>query len=257
MNSRVIIIMKLFINRLFIFAFTVIVFAFSAHAEDYPKLRVAAIDASNYKDQYSSALKSDPYEGFNRAMFSFNDTLDSSFLEPVSRFYKSNLPRWGRNRVSSFFNNLGEINNFLNSIFQGDIESVFRSFTRFGINSTFGIAGLHDVAGGFGLKEKEKTFSQTLALYGVGSGNYLVLPFLGPSTSRDFASNVFSKASDPTSYISNGYVSAAFGLVDLVDVRSDLLDLTDEIKLTSFDPYSTYKSSYLQHQRNNFLKTIE
>jgi len=215
------------------------------------------VDASNYRDQYSQALNNDPYESVNRAIFGFNETVDDYFLDPLARGYRAALPRWGRNRVSSFFSNLGEIPNFVNSIFQGDIESTFRSFTRFGVNSTIGIGGLHDVAGGFGLREKEKSFSQTLALYGFDAGNYLMLPFFGPSTSRDFAGSMVQRASEPQTYLSSGYLATAFGLVELVDTRSGLLDLTDEIDLTSFDPYSAYKSSYLQYSRKQLLKTIE
>lgn len=249
--------MKNLINRLFIFTICMVAFSQSSIAYEYPELRVTSIDVSDYKNQYSKALNNDPYEKFNRSMYAFNETVDNMFLEPVSRFYRDSLPLWGRERVSDFFTNLGEIGNFVNGIFQGDVEATFRAFTRFGINSTWGIGGLHDVAGGFGLREKEKTFSQTLAVYGFKSGSYLVVPFVGPSTGRDFAGDIFNRASDPATYLSSSYLAVAFGLVELVDIRADLLDLTDEIEMTSFDPYSAYKSSYLQHQRKRLLKTLK
>jgi len=240
-----------------IFTISLIFITADASAREYPKYRVVSVDASNYKDQYSQALNQDPYESINRKVFAFNNTLDDFFVEPVARGYRYIMPEWGRDRVSSFFNNLGEIPNFINSILQGDIESTFRSFTRFGINSTLGIGGLHDLAAGFGLHEKDKTFSQTLALYGLNSGNYIVLPILGPSTSRDFFSNIAQRATEPQSYLDSGYLATSFGLVELVSTREGLLDLTDEIEITSFDPYSAFKSAYLQNRRGNLLKTIE
>ncbi len=250
--------MKFLINGLFVITAAVIFSSTPSYSSDeFPTLRVKAVDASNYRDEYSVALQSDPYEGFNRSIFSFNKTIDDYFLEPVARFYKSNLPEWGRDRVSDFFNNISEINNFANSILQGDVESSFRSFFRFMVNSTFGIGGFHDVAGGFGLKEKDKSFSQTLSYYGVGAGNYIVLPLFGPSTSRDFAGTVFSRAADPATYVSSGYLGGGLGFVELVNDRSNILNLTDEIEFTSFDPYSSYKSSYLQFRRKSLIKTIE
>lgn len=249
--------MKIFINRLFVA--TAILFSFTtiSEAKDYPVYRVVAIDSSDYKNQYSEALNSDPYEDWNRSIFSFNETVDDYFLEPVARFYEASLPAWGRDRVSSFFNNLGEISNFFNSILQGDVESIFRSFTRFSINTTMGIGGLHDVAGGFGLKEKDKSFSQTLAVYGVGTGNFIMVPFIGPSTGRDFTGFMVDKAVNPSSYISDGYASSGVSLTGIINQRANLLDLTDEIEFTSFDPYSTYKSSYLQNKRKSFFETLE
>ena len=261
--------MKHIINKLLIVSFVALfTWETSAYIDEsqdsiatpkksFPKLRVINIDVSDYSDEYSDALSNDPVENVNRAIFGFNKTVDDYFLAPVARGYRYSVPQWGRDRVSDFFNNLGEPANFVNSILQGDVESTFRSFWRFAINSTFGIVGIHDVAAGFGLQEKEKGFSQTLALYGVGSGPYVVFPFLGPSTLRDLFSNGADGAADPSNYISNGWVSFAANASEIVSVRERLLDITDEVELSSFDLYSTYKSLYLQRRKSEVLSTLE
>jgi len=112
------------------------------------------------------------------------------------------------------------------------------------------------VANGFGLKEKDKYFSQTLSVYGVGTGPYLVVPGMGPSTPRDFVGDVVDMATQPQTYLDGG-ASMAVGGADLVQKRESVLDTTDDIKKNSFDVYSSYKSGFLQHRKKKVLDTIE
>ncbi len=248
--------MKTLIN-LFVVLFSAFSLTVAANAaENNGKIRVLKVSSSDYRGDYDNAMASDPWKGFNLAMFKFNNALDQYLLEPLARGYRYSVPQWGRDRVANLFNNIGETTNFLNSALQGDIEGVFRSFWRFVINTTFGVGGINDVAGGFGLAEKDKDFSQTLALYGLGSGPYLVVPFVGPSSPRDFVGTMADRASDPTSYVESPG-SYIIGGANGIQTRENILDVTDDLKKNSFDLYSSYKSSYLQHRKKKVLDTLE
>ncbi|MFT2098915.1 VacJ family lipoprotein [Marinomonas sp. 2405UD66-6] len=134
-----------------------------------------------------AATEEDPWEGFNRAMFTFNDTLDGAILKPVAQGYKAVTPTPVQKGVTNFFSNLGEISNIVNNLLQGKWDGTASSTWRFVINSTAGWFGIFDVASELGLKEYDEDFGQTLGYWGVSSGPYLVLPFFGPSTLRDGA----------------------------------------------------------------------
>ena len=252
--------MKILINSFILLSLTILITSFSsvanASGNNINKIRVVNVDSGNYQNEYESAQAGDPLHGFNYAMFKFNNALDQYFLEPVARGYRFAVPQWGRDRVTGVFNNLEEPVNIVNSLLQGDVEGIFRSFWRFVINSTFGVAGIYDVAADFGLPEKDKGFSQTLALYGVGSGPYLVVPFMGPSTPRDFLGTAADMAANPKTYFEEPSTYIATG-VDVVQTREGLLNITDDLKKNSFDLYSSYKSSYLQHRKKKVLETLE
>ncbi len=128
---------------------------------------------------------SDPFEGFNRRMYYFNSKADEYVLLPVVNGYKAVTPDVVETGVSNFFNNLGEIPTFINSILQFKLGGAAETFGRFAVNTTVGIGGLFDVATSIGLDEQNEDFGQTLGFWGVDSGAYLVLPFAGPSSVRD------------------------------------------------------------------------
>ncbi len=128
----------------------------------------------------------DPWEPFNQKMFWFNLRLDDYVLRPVATGYSKVVPEPARQSVGRFLKNLGIVERFANNVFQGKFPGAGQEIGRFAINTTLGGVGLFDVADQwFGLKESPEDFGQTLAVYGVSSGPYLVLPFLGPSTVRD------------------------------------------------------------------------
>ena len=129
--------------------------------------------------------KEDPWEGFNRSMFTFNDAVDGAVLKPIAEGYKAVTPNPVQKGVSNFFSNLGEIGNIANNLLQGKWDATASSSFRFLINSTAGWFGIFDVASEMGLKKYDEDFGQTLGYWGVSSGPYLVLPFFGPSTVRD------------------------------------------------------------------------
>ncbi len=191
----------------------------------------------------------DPWEGFNRSMFAFNDTLDTYFLKPVAKGYRAVTPDPVENSVSNVFDNLGEVRNVLNDLLQGKWAQAGNDSGRFLINSTIGLAGLFDVAGKMGLEKSDgEDFGQTLATWGVGRGPYLVLPFFGPSNVRDGLSRPVDIYSDPITYIDDVPTRNTITGVGLISSRAGLLQGED---LISGDKYLFIRDAYLQ--RREFL----
>lgn len=188
----------------------------------------------------------DPYEKINRKVYSFNEFMDRALLIPVTKFYRKAIPELGREGIANFLRNLATPVTLINNVFQGDGNQAFISFWRFTLNTTFGIGGLSDFAGDWGLRDRVEDFGQTAGTYGVGSGPYLILPFYGPSTVRDGAGRVVDLFLDPFSYLLPDELTIARMALDGIETRSQTLSLTDEIKRTSLDPYATLRSLYLQ-----------
>ena len=139
---------------------------------------------TEFKDQRFAEV-ADPWEGFNRSMYRFNFYFDKFLFIPVVHGYEFVTSVFVQERVSSFYNNLTEIRNLSNSLFQLKGEQSLTTLGRFVTNSTIGIGGLFDPATSFGLKRHEEDFGKTLGYWGAGSGPYLVLPIFGPSSLRD------------------------------------------------------------------------
>ena len=190
----------------------------------------------------------DPLEGYNRAVFGFNTVADKYVIRPVAKGYRYITPDPLRERIGNFSDNLREPLNMINSFLQGDFEQGMVSFWRFTINSTIGLAGLNDVATTAGLKERREDFGQTLAVWGVGSGPYFVLPILGPSTIRDTTGTVAGWYMDPFTYFLETddriWMAVGQGVVE----RERLIDPFDDIYENSLDPYVTFRSIYQQHR---------
>ena len=141
---------------------------------------------------------SDPYERVNRNIYAFNDSIDRALFRPVAETYVEWTPEWVRTRVSNVVDNLGDPGNAVNNTLQGKVDRGIESLMRFLVNSTFGIAGIFDVADEIGLKRHSEDFGQTLGVWGVGSGSYLVLPIL-PHLLRK-AENIRTNAPKAASY---------------------------------------------------------
>src|SRR5690554_5794138 len=167
----------------------------------------------------------DPYESWNRKVFSFNDAIDRWFLRPVAQAYRTVTPTIVDRGITNFFNNLTEIRNFSNSLLQLKGESAVVAAGRFTYNTVFGLGGIFDVATAFDLPERPEDFGQTLGYWGVGSGPYLVLPFLGPSSPRDVTGRATDGWALPSAwdYIDSPDRYYALAL-NVVDTRADLLD---------------------------------
>lgn len=189
----------------------------------------------------------DPIEGFNRAIFTFNQGIDTVLIRPIAWGYKYVMPDYGEERVSSFFSNLGESVNFLNSGLQGDKDQAFNALFRFLINSSVGIVGLYDQAQYAGLPYRDEDFGQTLGSWGLGHGFYLVLPLLGPSSARDGVGRVVDMFTDPFNYINDDTARIALTAGRVIKTRAGLLEITDQFD-DSIDPYATYRSAYMQRR---------
>lgn len=190
----------------------------------------------------------DPWEGYNRAVFSFNDTLDRYALKPVAQGYKYVTPEPVRDGVGNFFSNLGELGNLFNSVLQWKLTDAGVAGSRFLLNTTLGLGGILDPAGRMGLSQQPEDFGQTLATWGVGQGPYIVWPFLGPSTIRDSAGFPVNWYLDPVTYIEEDKVRYSLRAVDVVNGRAGLLE---QEKLMQGDRYSFIRDAYLQ--RRQFL----
>ena len=196
------------------------------------------------QDQYAHAI--DPYENFNRSMFRFNDGVDSYFLKPVAQGYKFVMPDIAEKGVSNFFSNLLEIRNIINALLQGKGEKAANSTGRLIFNSTIGVAGLFDVAGGLGLQKQDgEDFGQTLGAWGVESGSYLVLPLLGPATVRDGIAIPIDMYVDPVGYHEQDSVRTGLTVLEVVDIRAGLLEAE---KLLTGDKYVFMRDAYLQRR---------
>ncbi len=194
----------------------------------------------------------DPLEGVNRGVYKFNDVTDKIIFKPVATAYKAVAPTPVRKGVNNFFNNLGSITTVLNDILQFKFTHAFTDAGRFVINSTFGLAGLIDVAGMDNIPQRKEDFGQTLGYWGAGNGAYLVLPLLGPSSVRDTTGLVFDAfTTDPISYVhGDGHVAASNWLraAQFVDKRTELLDAKDLVDDASLDPYAFARDAYLQRR---------
>jgi len=207
------------------------------------------VSEDDFEDDYGQDVNdSDPLESFNRVVYDFNDVLDRYLLSPVARGYRNIVPEYGRNRVGNALHNLTSPVSFVNNVLQGDVKGTATVFWRFLINSTIGIGGLHDIASDFGLEEDRADFGQTMGVYGLESGPYIVLPILGPTTVRDGLGDIVDIIYDPTAYANSAFV-VTHRVVDIVDSRENILDITDDIEKNSFDPYSSIRSSYLQNRQ--------
>lgn len=196
------------------------------------------------QDQYAHAV--DPYESFNRTIFGFNDGVDTYLLKPVAQGYKFVMPDVAEKGVSNFFSNLLEVRNIVNAILQGKGEKAANSTGRFIFNSTIGLAGLFDVAGGLGMEKQDgEDFGQTLGAWGVESGSYIVLPFLGPSTLRDGVAIPVDMYLDPVNYHEQSSVRTGLTVLEVVDIRANLLEAE---KLLSGDKYVFMRDAYLQRR---------
>jgi phospholipid-binding lipoprotein MlaA len=191
--------------------------------------------------QQGAANKSDPYENINRKVYGFNDSVDDYVAKPVSDTYKYVTPDFMQTGVSNFFNNLKNINVVINDVLQAKFEQSGRDSGRFLMNSTLGLAGLFDVAKTVGLEQNDEDFEQTLAVWGVPQGSYLVLPFLGPVTARGIPGAVFDAAANPATY-----VGAPIQVISLINTRANAEGALKFIDEAALDPYVFTRESFLQ-----------
>lgn len=193
----------------------------------------------------------DPLEGFNRAMFKFNDKADRYVLKPIAKGYRAITPRFMRQGVSNFFNNLYEPVVMLNSALQGKFGNAASDLGRFVTNTTVGLLGLFDVASHWGMEPHDEDFGQTLGVWGVGEGPYLVLPLLGPSGIRDGVGLVGDYMTHPANHIEDRSTQSKVRSVRIIDARYRLLEAGDILdQAAGEDPYVFVREAYRQRRRN-------
>ncbi len=192
----------------------------------------------------------DPYEARNRKMYEFNDKFDTKILKPLARCYNKHIPSLIRNSVTHFFSNLSEISSFANNLLECKPKAALITLTRFWINSTMGIAGLHDVATEMGLKQQYADFGLTLMKWGDVNSPYTVSPFMGPSTYRDSVAMLFDIVLFSVyPHIPSFPAAAGLWTYSQFHRRAELLHSEALIEATQIDGYVQQRDAYLQHRK--------
>lgn len=198
----------------------------------------------------TSGNQKDPIEGFNRAMFSFNEGLDTVLIKPVAQGYDAVMPTPVRTGVTNFFGNIADFFIGFNNLLQGKPDHALSDLGRVAINSTIGILGLFDVATEAGLEKHEEDFGQTFGRWGMGDGAYIVLPVFGPRSVRDAAGLILDMAADPVGDVEHIPTRNTLTALRLIDTRADLLPADKVIAEAALDKYSYVRDGYLQRRRN-------
>ncbi len=198
-----------------------------------------------------NSVNIDSLENFNRNIYSFNVGLDKYFLKPIAKGYKAVTPEFVDTSVTNFFSNLGDVGNVVNNLLQFKVKDALNDTERFVFNTAFGFAGLLDIASAAGLEKHNEDFGQTLARWGVVSGPYIMLPFLGPSTIRDAGAKfTVDRLTDVTNYSDD---SLYYFALELIDKRADLLNEEKAFENISNDQYIAIRDAWLQ--RRDYLIT--
>jgi phospholipid-binding lipoprotein MlaA len=192
----------------------------------------------------------DPFEGYNRAMYDFNSDFDKALFRPLAEGYQNVVPQPVNNGISNFFSNLDDVLVLFNDILQLKFEQTLSDFSRFVWNSTVGLFGFIDVATPMDLPKHNEDFGQTLGYWGLNSGPYLVLPFLGPSSVRDGTGLVADWQVDPVSQVNNPDQRWALIGLEAVDTRAGLLRASNILDTAALDPYTFMRDAYLQRRES-------
>jgi phospholipid-binding lipoprotein MlaA len=197
--------------------------------------------------QDSQRSPRDPWERVNRTTYKFNDALDKAIVKPVAKGYAKVTPQPVRTGVTNFFDNLETPITMVNDLLQWQVKAFFNDSARLVLNTTLGIGGLLDPATRAGLDKNDRDFGQTLGIWGIKSGPYVVLPVLGPSDVRDAIGRGADDFANPRHYLSNSWVQWGMWGLRGIDHRSRLL-YADTIVQQAYDPYAFIRKAYLQHR---------
>lgn len=192
----------------------------------------------------------DPFEGWNRGVYKFNDKFDDYLARPVAQTYEDWVPREVRDRVRNFFGNLADPFIGINNMLQGKISEGFDDWSRFILNTTVGLVGIHDVATDFGLEKHNEDFGQTFGRWGAGTGPYLVLPIFGSSNLRDGVGLAADMATDPLGELRPIDLRNSAIATRAVQTRADLLGASRVLGEAALDRYVFQRDAYLQRRRS-------
>jgi phospholipid-binding lipoprotein MlaA len=204
-------------------------------------------DTTETEDKYSCYIAKDPFETFNRSMFTFNTTLDGMIVRPIVGIYIGIVPEWPRSRVHNFFSNLREPLTLVNNILQADGKAASDTFGRFLVNTFFGLGGFLDFASYFDLNKNTQRFDDTLSKYKFSYGSYLVLPLIGNTTTRGAAGKVVDLFLNPINYKLSFRQSFYYVAADNLDHRIQYNDLINATQKSSVDYYGKVRSMYIQY----------
>ena len=208
-------------------------------------LAAAVVLAGCASRQPESSAPPDPLEGYNRTVFSLNESVDGAVLKPVANLYQTILPATLQTGISNFFSNLNDLPNTLNGLLQGDTHAAANNAMRLLLNSTLGIGGFLDVATLAGWFKEPRDFGQTLAVWGMGPGSYFVIPLFGPSTLRDFPALLVDHLMDPLAYVGDSSTNLGFYVLSSVQTRAEFLPQEEIIRSWSPDFYVAVRNYYL------------
>ncbi|MCI0655425.1 MAG: VacJ family lipoprotein [Methylococcaceae bacterium] len=196
------------------------------------------------KDANVQGSLDDPYENINRKVFAFNDNVDKYVAAPISNAYKWVTPELIQTGVSNFFDNLKNINVVLNDLLQAKFEQSAQDVGRLLINTTAGVGGLFDIAKHAGFEQNDEDFEQTLAVWGMPQGSYLVIPFLGPSTARGIPGTILDTAANPSTYV--GWPALGVSMLSMLNSRANAEGALKFIEEAALDRYVFTRESFLQ-----------
>ena len=211
---------------------------------------LAAIAAALLLTGCATQNPQDPLEGYNRTVFRFNDAVDRTVLKPTATAYKNATPSFVQTGVNNFFGNLSDAWSAVNNLLQGKPEAGMGDVTRVAVNSTFGIFGLLDIASEAGIPKHNEDFGQTLGVWGVPSGPFVMLPILGPSTVRDTAALPADFGGDIWKYKQPKNWRNIGAAVRVVDKRATLLDASNLLEDAALDRYEFIRDGYMQRRQS-------
>jgi phospholipid-binding lipoprotein MlaA len=194
--------------------------------------------------------KLDPWENWNRKVFSFNEKLDEKVLKPVATAYSNVVPRPVRKSIDNFFANAADAWSAVNNFLQGKIEYGLQDVVRVSTNTVFGMGGFIDIASDFGLEHHNEDFGQTLGVWGVGPGAYIVWPLFGPSSVRESFALPLDRAVSPALVIHDGTAKYEITILQLINTRANLLGASKVLDDIALDKYTFVRDAYLQRRRS-------
>lgn len=201
-----------------------------------------------FAEENSDVVDIDPYENLNRVVFNISDSLDESFLRPTAQLYSDYTPLFIRDSVTNFFYNLAEIDTVINQLLQGKPKLAAEDSLRFIINTTIGVGGVFDIASRMGFQRHDEDFGQTLGVWGVDSGPYVFVPFVGPSTLRDIFGIPLSWYVSGSFAIEEDKTKILFSLLDVIGTRERILAAEN---LIIGDRYEFVKDAFLQSREHS------
>lgn len=193
----------------------------------------------------------DPLEGFNRGVYSFNQAIDNALFDPLSKVYQAITPDFVDKGVTNFFSNMNDIAVVANDVLQFKINQALTDAIRFIYNSTAGLAGFFDVSSAIDMPKHDEDFGQTLAVWGISSGPYLMVPFFGPSSFRDVTGNIVDRGIlNPIFYIDDEALKAGLLTLNYVDFKADLLSAKKLVSEAAVDEYEFVKNAFFDKRDN-------